>query len=190
MGLKSWAANGGPLSFGQKLEFRPILLKPAPTRAEGHRLTGCSSLEWRTRIARWLKVIDAVWRLRQNVQELLTCHNLVPADSVKAGISSSSPLVIVAALSLVMAVAFPPSNARVAREAQRFLDSAVRPDGPGAAMLIANGDEVIFRGRAGSRPSNSMFRSLPIMHSASGLGDQNVHGRLDCEACGSGQVVA
>ena len=44
-----------------------------------------------------------------------------------------------------MAVAFPPSNARIAREAQRFLDAAVRPDGPGAAVLIANGDEVIFR---------------------------------------------
>jgi D-alanyl-D-alanine carboxypeptidase len=57
-----------------------------------------------------------------------------------------------AALSFGMAVASPPSPATIAREAQKVLDAAVRPDGPGVAMLIARGDDVIFR-RARGRAS-------------------------------------
>jgi D-alanyl-D-alanine carboxypeptidase len=66
--------------------------------------------------------------------------------------SSSWPVVLAAALSLGMAVATPPSHAAIAREAQKVLDAAVRPDGPGTAVLIARGDDVIFR-RARGRAS-------------------------------------
>jgi D-alanyl-D-alanine carboxypeptidase len=66
--------------------------------------------------------------------------------------SSSWPVVVAAALSLGMALASPFSDATIGREAQKVLDAAVRPDGPGAAFLIARGDDVIFR-RARGRAS-------------------------------------
>jgi D-alanyl-D-alanine carboxypeptidase len=61
---------------------------------------------------------------------------------------SSWPLIVVIALSLGTAVVSPPSNATVVREAQKVL-VRVRLDGPGAAMLIARGRQVIFRGARG-----------------------------------------
>ncbi|MGH9644614.1 MAG: serine hydrolase domain-containing protein, partial [Terriglobales bacterium] len=43
----------------------------------------------------------------------------------------------------------PPSVAEVAKQAQQLLVDATTPDGPGAAILVARGDQVIFRGARG-----------------------------------------
>jgi len=43
----------------------------------------------------------------------------------------------------------PPSKAEVARYAQDFLDHGIAAQGPGAAVLIARGDEVLYRGARG-----------------------------------------
>ena len=48
------------------------------------------------------------------------------------------------------AVPAAPSNAVIARQAQRVLDRLVTADGPGAVVLIARGDTVIFRAARGS----------------------------------------
>ncbi len=42
-----------------------------------------------------------------------------------------------------------PANADVARQAQQILNETTTTDGPGAAILVARGDEVIFRGARG-----------------------------------------
>jgi CubicO group peptidase (beta-lactamase class C family) len=63
--------------------------------------------------------------------------------------SSSWPLIVVIALSVVTVEVAPASTATVARDAQKVLDRLIRPDGPGAAVLIARGEEVIVRSARG-----------------------------------------
>lgn len=58
--------------------------------------------------------------------------------------SSSGPLIVAIALAAGAAVASPPSNATVVREAQKVLDR-IPANGPGAAVLVAQGKQVIFR---------------------------------------------
>jgi CubicO group peptidase (beta-lactamase class C family) len=58
-------------------------------------------------------------------------------------------MVLAAALSAAVAVASPPSDAAIARESQKLLDRTVRADGPGAALLIARGNEVVIRSARG-----------------------------------------
>ena len=43
----------------------------------------------------------------------------------------------------------PPAAADVARQARQLLDGVVKPDGPGVAVLVARGDEILFRGARG-----------------------------------------
>ncbi|KQZ59244.1 MULTISPECIES: serine hydrolase domain-containing protein [unclassified Lysobacter] len=52
-------------------------------------------------------------------------------------------------LSLPCAAAAPPSAAEVARYAQQQLQDNYPTDGPGAALLVARGDQVLFRGARG-----------------------------------------
>jgi D-alanyl-D-alanine carboxypeptidase len=52
---------------------------------------------------------------------------------------------VAASMAMTSIVASAPSDATVARQAQALLDSAARPDGPGAVVLIARGDDVILR---------------------------------------------
>ena len=64
---------------------------------------------------------------------------------------SSWPLIAAIALSVGTVAVSVPSNATVVREAQEVLDRLIRPQDPGAAVLIARGKQVIFkkaRGRA------------------------------------------
>jgi D-alanyl-D-alanine carboxypeptidase len=58
-------------------------------------------------------------------------------------------LVVVVALSAGTAAASLRSEGTIAQAAQGVLDRAVRPDGPGAAILIARGDQVVFRAARG-----------------------------------------
>ena len=56
------------------------------------------------------------------------------------------PLVVLAAaLSVGIAAASPPSDATIARGARDALDRVTTVDGPGAAVLVAKGNNVIFR---------------------------------------------
>ena len=66
------------------------------------------------------------------------------------------PLLLVLALSFGGAVSAPavhaadlPDQARVARDAQQLLEQAWPADGPGAAVLVARGDRVLYRGARG-----------------------------------------
>lgn len=54
-----------------------------------------------------------------------------------------------ALLSVGAVAASSASDAAIARAAQASLEKAVEPGGPGAAVLIAKGDEVLFRGARG-----------------------------------------
>jgi CubicO group peptidase (beta-lactamase class C family) len=64
------------------------------------------------------------------------------------------PLLLPLALATVLlapatALAAPASKAEVARAAQTLLAENYRSDGPGAVLLVARGDEVLFRGARG-----------------------------------------
>jgi D-alanyl-D-alanine carboxypeptidase len=61
---------------------------------------------------------------------------------------SCAGLILLVALRGVIAAEFPP-KAEVAQQAQQLLVEATTLDGPGAAILVARGDEVIFRGARG-----------------------------------------
>jgi len=70
------------------------------------------------------------------------------------------PLALATALlAPATALAAPPSKAEVARYAQTLLDESYRSDGPGAALLIAHGDEVLFRGARGQA---DLDKHLPL----------------------------
>src|SRR4051794_22444596 len=61
---------------------------------------------------------------------------------------SPQTLLWVGALSLLV-TASPPSDATVVRGAQALLEHVAQPDGPGVAMLIAQGDRIVFRAARG-----------------------------------------
>ncbi len=64
------------------------------------------------------------------------------------------PILFLACILLVLSAgiahaAQPASKAEVARYAQALMERAYPEDGPGAAVLVARGDEVLYRGARG-----------------------------------------
>lgn len=68
---------------------------------------------------------------------------------VLLGLILFQSLALALAPAAVAAPAGPASDATVARQAQALLDSVTTVDGPGAVMLIARGDKVIYRAARG-----------------------------------------
>src|SRR3954447_321403 len=74
---------------------------------------------------------------------------------IAAGCASTQP----AAQPGAPNAATPPSKAEVARYAEQLLSENYKADGSGAAVIVARGDEVLFRG---ARGMSDIDHALPL----------------------------